>query len=189
MADEYNSSHTGEEIDAAITAVANKVDKVTGKGLSTNDYTTAEKNKLFNIAENANNYTHPANHPASIISQDENNRFVSDYDTDEHLTGTKWIDGKDIYRKVIDFGALPNNDFKAVAHGITDLDQIISITGTTKKTATNLIFTIPFAFTDSLNSVISFYINTTNIECKTGIDRTDCDATKIILEYTKTTPP
>ena len=30
-----------------------KVDKVTGKGLSTNDYTTAEKNKLGAIAENA----------------------------------------------------------------------------------------------------------------------------------------
>jgi hypothetical protein len=41
-------------------AVANKVDKVTGKGLSTNDYTTAEKNKLADIAENANNYKHPS---------------------------------------------------------------------------------------------------------------------------------
>ncbi|MCI8824707.1 MAG: hypothetical protein HFH63_02235 [Lachnospiraceae bacterium] len=39
--------------------VSNKVDKVSGKGLSTNDYTTAEKNKLAGIAANANNYTHP----------------------------------------------------------------------------------------------------------------------------------
>lgn len=31
----------------------NKVDKVSGKGLSTNDYTTAEKNKLASIAEGA----------------------------------------------------------------------------------------------------------------------------------------
>ena len=37
----------------------NKVDKVSGKGLSTNDYTTAEKNKLAGIAEGANNYTLP----------------------------------------------------------------------------------------------------------------------------------
>lgn len=35
------------------TAVANKVDKVTGKGLSTNDFTTAEKNKLSRIADGA----------------------------------------------------------------------------------------------------------------------------------------
>ena len=35
-------------------ADANKVDKVAGKGLSTNDYTTAEKNKLAGIVEGAN---------------------------------------------------------------------------------------------------------------------------------------
>lgn len=37
--------------------IEGKVDKVSGKGLSTNDYTTAEKNKLAGIAANANNYT------------------------------------------------------------------------------------------------------------------------------------
>lgn len=41
-------------------ALNDKVDKVTGKTLSTNDYTTAEKNKLAGIAINANNYTLPA---------------------------------------------------------------------------------------------------------------------------------
>lgn len=35
-------------------ADANKVDKVSGKGLSTNDYTTAEKNKLAGIDAGAN---------------------------------------------------------------------------------------------------------------------------------------
>lgn len=36
-----------------------KVDKVTGKQLSTEDYTTAEKTKLQGVAANANNYVHP----------------------------------------------------------------------------------------------------------------------------------
>ena len=36
-----------------------KVDKVSGKQLSTNDYTTAEKQKLSGIAANANNYVLP----------------------------------------------------------------------------------------------------------------------------------
>ena len=40
--------------------LANKVDKVTGKGLSTNDYTDAEKTKLAGIETGANNYTLPA---------------------------------------------------------------------------------------------------------------------------------
>lgn len=40
-------------------AIALKVDKVDGKQLSTNDYTTAEKTKLQGVAANANNYVHP----------------------------------------------------------------------------------------------------------------------------------
>lgn len=40
--------------------VAGKVDKVAGKSLSTNDYTTAEKTKLSGIEEGANAYTHPS---------------------------------------------------------------------------------------------------------------------------------
>lgn len=38
---------------AGLTALGGKVDKETGKGLSTNDYTTDEKNKLSGIAERA----------------------------------------------------------------------------------------------------------------------------------------
>lgn len=34
--------------------------------------------KLDGIAEGANNYVHPENHPASIITQDSENRFVTD---------------------------------------------------------------------------------------------------------------
>nr|DAI13304.1 MAG TPA: Head fiber protein [Caudoviricetes sp.] len=41
------------------TELGKKVDKVSGKQLSTNDYTTAEKNKLAGIAESANKYVHP----------------------------------------------------------------------------------------------------------------------------------
>lgn len=40
--------------------LSGKVDKVDGKGLSTNDFTTAEKNKLAGIATGANKYTLPA---------------------------------------------------------------------------------------------------------------------------------
>lgn len=36
-----------------------KVDKVEGKGLSSNDYTDEEKAKLAGVEENANNYVHP----------------------------------------------------------------------------------------------------------------------------------
>lgn len=39
--------------------IDNKVDKIDGKQLSTNDYTTAEKTKLDGVATGANNYVHP----------------------------------------------------------------------------------------------------------------------------------
>lgn len=48
------------DINSKITeATQNKVDKVEGKGLSTNDYTNEEKAKLAGIEANANNYVHP----------------------------------------------------------------------------------------------------------------------------------
>lgn len=44
---------------ANVSDLDNYVEKSDGKGLSTNDYTTAEKNKLAGIATGANNYTLP----------------------------------------------------------------------------------------------------------------------------------
>lgn len=40
-----------QDVQAQLASIANKVDKVEGKGLSTNDYTTADKNKLANLHE------------------------------------------------------------------------------------------------------------------------------------------
>ena len=58
--------------------ISGKVDKVSGKQLSTNDYTNEEKAKLQSIETNANNYIHPTTHNASMITEDSSHRFVSD---------------------------------------------------------------------------------------------------------------
>lgn len=55
-----------------------KVDKVSGKQLSTEDYSTNEKNKLNGIETGANKYTHPSSHAASMIVESATKRFVSD---------------------------------------------------------------------------------------------------------------
>lgn len=39
---------------------------------------STDKTKLDGVATGANNYTHPANHPPAIITQDASNRFVTD---------------------------------------------------------------------------------------------------------------
>lgn len=77
---------------ATVEELNKKVDKVEGKGLSTEDYTTAEKTKLAGLV----NYTHPSSHPASMITQDSTHRFVSDSEKtawNSKLDSTSTIDG------------------------------------------------------------------------------------------------
>ncbi len=59
LTDEYDELFSSS-VDKQITdCVDQKVDKIEGKGLSTNDYTNEEKEKLANIEARANNYTLP----------------------------------------------------------------------------------------------------------------------------------
>lgn len=58
--DENGLAHLWQRIKLLVTNnVSNKVDKVDGKGLSTNDYTNAEKTKLAGIAEGAQKNVQP----------------------------------------------------------------------------------------------------------------------------------
>lgn len=58
--DENGLAHLWQRIKLLVTNnVSNKVDKVSGKGLSTNDYTNAEKTKLAGIAEGAQKNVQP----------------------------------------------------------------------------------------------------------------------------------
>ena len=59
---------------------AGKVDAESGKGLSSNDYTSAEKQKLAGVAAGANNYVHPSTHPASMITGLANVATSGDYE-------------------------------------------------------------------------------------------------------------
>lgn len=61
----------------------------------------ADKTKLDGVASGATNYTHPANHPPSIITQDASNRFVTDTEKatwnakgDVTLNGTQTLTNK-----------------------------------------------------------------------------------------------
>lgn len=57
-------------------AVTGKVDKVSGKQLSTSDYTAAEKTKLAGVAAGANNYAHP-NHTGDVTSNGDGVTAIS----------------------------------------------------------------------------------------------------------------
>lgn len=96
----------------------------------------------------------------------------------------QWTDGKPLYQKTVNCGALPNNNDKNVPHGISNLDTIYYIQGI----AVNNGVSIPlvFAWKDNINSVASNYVDGNNIVLGAGIDRSAFTA-YVTLRYTKTT--
>lgn len=59
-------SEIDDHLAAMQTDIDSKVDAVDGMGLSTNDYTTAEKDKLSTVEANANFYEHPVHDSRSL---------------------------------------------------------------------------------------------------------------------------
>lgn len=105
------------------------------------------------------------------------------YSTTEQIVGT-WIDGKPIYRKVIQCGALPNSANKDVAHNIQSIGTTIKCNGMAVRTSDKRALPIP----DSTPSAeIVCGATNTNVYITTQNDRSSFDYSFLILEYTKTT--
>lgn len=119
----------------------------------------------------------PSGYPSSLLN------IPNNYSTTEQDTGTRWIDGKTIYRKVVNFGALPNNTSKTVAHGIVGWENFIRIYGWAK-TGT-VVVPLPFVSSSALSAAMSLNINNTTIDITAGSDRSAFSG-YIVLEYTKT---
>lgn len=107
----------------------------------------------------------------------------TDYSTTEQNTGRLWIDGKTIYRKHVNLGSLTNTTPKSVAHGISNISTVVSLTGF----ATNgtVFLPLPLARYNNFASQIGLYIDTTNVVVEPGNDRTSYTG-YVVIEYTKT---
>ena len=109
------------------------------------------------------------------------------YSTAEVKTGGKWIDGKPIYRKVVDFGALPNATTKTVTFDTVSADTWVNVMALAKSTDGNVI-NIPYADTSAASHSITYVINDGRIQVNTGsVDRSGYNKCYFKLEYTKTT--
>lgn len=108
---------------------------------------------------------------------------ILDYSTDEVDTGTRWIDGKAIYKKTIDFGALPNATSKSVAHGISNLSLVVAISGVGHASSGQNI-PLPNASSSSSFSV-EVNANATNVTISCGTDRSGYSG-YVTLYYIKT---
>lgn len=106
------------------------------------------------------------------------------YSTTEHVIGT-WIDGKPIYEKTVNFGALPNLAAKEVNHGISNLDTVIGYDGVTKNQTGSTFLSLPRTASDSQYNM-DIYFTTTQIIIVTQTDRSAHSA-YITMRYTKTT--
>ena len=106
------------------------------------------------------------------------------YSTSEQYTGMKWIDGKKIYRKTINFGALPNAARKEVSHGISNLSYITNIYGITYSPNRGLYFNVPFP-SYTAESAFNVVATSSVVYIETARDRSDFTQTYITIEYTK----
>lgn len=108
------------------------------------------------------------------------------YSTTEVLTGATWIDGKPIYRKVIDFGALPNATTKYVTTGLDfTVCNVVRFEGFAKNTRSSdgtSVIQISYG-TDVLPSVMK----DGTIGIYTTRDWTNFSQCYVTIEYTKTT--
>ena len=107
----------------------------------------------------------------------------SSYSTSEVKTNATWVNGKPIYKKTIDFGALPNATNKQVKHNIKNLDRIIKVEQSIDNNGSGF---LEISSGNSNNNTFNLYGTATTI-CVTVTDnRSGCYA-YFTLWYTKTT--
>ena len=99
------------------------------------------------------------------------------YSTVELVVG-KWIDGKPIYRKIVDIGSLTNGTQKVVNHNI-NIETPIRCSGICYNPSASMIFTLPM-------ENLTIWLDVNQIVAYPKTDRTNTTA-KAIIEYTKTT--
>ena len=106
--------------------------------------------------------------------------------TEEIVIGT-WIDGKPIYRKVFDCGALPNAVGQQIPTGDLKIDTLVNIWGTSEDGGGTVI-TLPYVDRKGQANVTLYYhkgVLAFIIGALT--DMTTYTKTYVVLEYTKTT--
>lgn len=112
--------------------------------------------------------------------------FIPTFSTDTPTNKTQ----RAIYRKTIDFGALPDTATKSVAHGITTTEDFsfVNIYATATDPGVGTITeAIPIPFVSAAGTTdIEIIVDATNINITTTSNRTSFTRSFVILEYIKT---
>ena len=122
------------------------------------------------------------------ITDDAAGEEAWEYSTSETNTGKKWIDGKPIYRKVVECGALPDSTTKRIPTGVSNLETLIDIKGTAY--SSDAAIPLPFIDLANISSQIRIYYesSTLSVALSTSRDYAQAYPSVIaIIEYTKNT--
>lgn len=137
-------------------------------GLSTLEQVTA--------AATAGNVTDPVG--AGAVNELNSSLLYSETET---ICGT-WIDGSPIYRKVIDFGTLPNSTDKLVNHNVSNIKTLVKLRG--MATDGSALIPIPHSNPNDNLTAVLISANATTIHIRTNSNRSKYTA-YVIMEYTK----
>jgi len=94
---------------------------------------------------------------------------------------------RQVFRTVINFGALPNATSKSVAHNII-IGTTFSLTrfyASATNTALTSFIPIPYSSVSSINNNIELSMDATDVTITTGVDQTDYTTCYVIIEYIK----
>ena len=108
---------------------------------------------------------------------------IANYTENEEKTAKIWSDGRLIYRKVINFGALPVAEEGSVPHNITDFDFAIAIYGVAFSEEEGRTLPLPRVYTNSASN-IALYIDASNVYIRTADNYSKYNGL-IVIEYTK----
>lgn len=105
------------------------------------------------------------------------------YSTSEQNTGVKWIDGKEIYRKVFVFENVAASTAAQQAHNITGLDKTVKLYGV----AITDTSTRPLPYVDdAADYQRNIYVNDTNVGINGYTHSAAISIAYVVMEYTKT---
>lgn len=166
---------------------------------------TTQVYDLGNSNINAEDFTVRLRNNFNAIVMSLNTRDSGYYSQEEYVNGQLFypdyssVDSyssspatfRQVYRKVIDCGALPDTATKTIAHGITFLPTAGNTTfvatricGAATNPAGRTFLTLPYS-SPTLNLNVNVFVNATNILITTGVDRTAYTKSHIVIEYCK----
>lgn len=158
-----------------------------GHGESREDFVSRLRNNLNNMVIAINDKE------SGLLSQEEilnGQLFYPDYTAVNSATTTS-AQYRQVYRKVIPTGTLPNAGTSNTAHGLTFLPaagnttyRAIDYYGAATDPAGRIMIKLPYS-SPTLNQNISVHIDATNVVITTGINRTAFTDSHVVIEYIK----